>query len=361
MTERANSMTGGAGPRPPVGELTVAAGVARALVDLAAKKGARREALLRRAGLDPLLLREQDNRVPLERYAALLRAAREACGDPALALHFGEAVDLSEMSIVGLLEGARTLAEAFAQVNRYASLVMETGGAGPRLVAEHRGGRVWIVDTRPNPNEFPEITESAFARMVCGERRFFGGRQRLRAVHVTHPAPPYRAEYERVFAAPVVFESDRNALVYDASWWAESLPDASPYRSRVLAAHADRLLQELEASRSTRGRVERLLLEGLESGGTSMARVAAELGLARKTLLRRLKAEGVTFARVLDELRRAVAIDCLRRGLAVNETAYRAGFSDPAPFSRAFKRWTGCPPRTFAAEARAGQRGAPKP
>ena len=74
-----------------------------------------------------------------------------------------------------------------------------------------------------------------------------------------------------------------------------------------------------------------------------------DLGLTRQTLLRRLKAEGVTFARLLDELRRTVATECLRSGLSVNETAYRVGFSDPAPFSRAFKRWTGQAPRTFAA------------
>jgi AraC-like DNA-binding protein len=348
MTARIKGMTPGDSGSRGMRDLTVAAGVPRTLVDLAVKKGASREALLRRARIDPAVLRDQDRRVPFESYVALMRAAKQACRDPALALHFGEAVDLSEMSIVGVLDhGDRTMEDAFAQINRYADLVVETGSAAPRIVIEQRAGEVWIVDTRPNPNDFPELTESTFARMVCGERRFFGA-NRLRAVHVTHPAPPYRAEYDRVFAAPVLFDSDRNALVYDASWWRQTVTGRSPYVSGVLAAHADRLLRELEQSRSMRGRVERVLLSNLQSRETSMAGVAAELGLTRQTLLRRLRAEGTTFARVRDELRRTVATDCLGLGLSVNETAYRVGFSDPAPFSRAFKRWTGRAPATFA-------------
>ena len=33
--------------------------------------------------------------------------------------------------------------------------------------------------------------------------------------------------------------------------------------------------------------------------------------------------------------------------VSVNETAYLVGFSEPAAFSRAFKRWTGMSPTSY--------------
>jgi AraC-like DNA-binding protein len=68
--------------------------------------------------------------------------------------------------------------------------------------------------------------------------------------------------------------------------------------------------------------------------------------VSRQTLFRQLKVEGVTFEKVLDELRHKLALSYLGAEKAsVNETAYLVGFSDPAAFSRAFKRWTGMSPR----------------
>ncbi|HEX8449453.1 MAG TPA: AraC family transcriptional regulator [Allosphingosinicella sp.] len=93
-----------------------------------------------------------------------------------------------------------------------------------------------------------------------------------------------------------------------------------------------------------RSEVERRLEPLLASGGVGIERVARDLGYSRQTLYRRLKAEGITYEQLLDGVRRRLALRFLSEGLSVKAAAYRLGFSDPAAFSRAFKRWTGSSP-----------------
>jgi AraC-like DNA-binding protein len=327
-------------------ELTVAAGLARGLMEFAISRGADPAELATRSEMGPSDLADIDRRIPFEKYVSLMRAGKELAQDPALALHYGEANDMADVSVVGLIAYAcETMAEAMVQVNRYGRLVVEFDGPQERFALVPRDGGLWAVDNRANPNTFPELTESTFARMICGPRRF-GVMTLAKAVHVTHPAPAYRAEYERIYGAPVTFEAAWNAVQLDEKWLTHKISVQPRYVFGILSEHADALLKSLENSKTTRGRVESLLMPILHKGEANMDAIADKMGVSRQTLFRQLKAEGTTFEKVLDELRHQLALQYLRaKKASVNETAYLVGFSEPASFSRAFKRWTGVNPR----------------
>eukprot|EP01036_Dinobryon_divergens_P046262 gene46262-61872_t len=85
--------------------------------------GAGSPALMAQAGLRPTDLEDPDSRLPFATYIALMRAAQDLCGNPALALHFGETVDLADVSIVGLIMNASaTMGDAFTQMQRFGRL-----------------------------------------------------------------------------------------------------------------------------------------------------------------------------------------------------------------------------------------------
>ena len=332
-------------------EPTVAAGFVRGLMELAVSKGASRRVLAERSRVALADLQDPDNRVPLAKYSALMKAGQELCNDPALALHFGES-SYAETGVGCVIGGfADTGAEGFALFNRYARLNVEVecAGGGDRFILTRSAGQLWMVDARRNPNDFPELTELTFACMVCSSRRALGKNHFIKAVHVTHAEPSYRAEYDRIFSLPVVFGSDRNALLLtDDGWITQRPPSSSRPVLEILSAHAETLLLSLDNSKSIKGRVESLLIPILHTGEAGMETIAGKLGISRQTLFRKLKAEGTTFERVLDELRHKLALHYLSEKKApVHEVAYLLGFSDRAAFSRAFKRWTGSSPRAL--------------
>ncbi len=333
-------------------EPSVAAGVARGLMRFAVSKGADQTFLAERSQINAADLADQDNRIPFAKYVALMRAAKESSHDDALALHYGEAANIAEHSIVGLIgQACETIMEAFVQLNRYVRLVVDVDvGTAERFQLRHERGGLWFIDTRKEPNDFPELTESSFTQLVCGARSFrdIPKTPFVRAVHFTHSAPSYRGEYERIFQAPVTFDSDRNAMSVDETWLTHRIAILPRYAFGVLSEHADALLKSLERSTSTKGRVESLLMPILHTGNPDMGAIAAKLGVSRRTLSRKLKMEGTSFVTLLDELRHQLALHYLScKRASVNETAYLLGFSDPTGFSRAFKRWTGSSPRSM--------------
>lgn len=329
-----------------IDKATVGAGYARALLDFAVGKGVDASALLALSGVTAAQLDDPDKRIAFTRYVALLRRAKELSGDPALALHFGAASSITDLTIVGLIGAAsETLLDAFVQLNRYARLTLDLAGQGDRMRLEQVGGDAWIVVDFPFATLHPEVLESGFARMACHGT---SPNPFIKAVHFTYPAPAHAEAYRRVFKVDVVFESERNAILTDAAWMSEPGPMKSKYVFGVLCERGDRLLHELEQAGTVRARIEELVLRQLHAGPPNMENVARRMGISRATLFRRLREEGATFDRLVDELRKRMALEYLAGDrVSVKEAAYLTGFSEAAAFTRAFRRWTGVSPRRF--------------
>ncbi len=337
---------------------TVAAGYPKALLDFAVSKGADRQTLIERSHIRLEDLEDQDSRIPLANYLALLKAGIELCQEPALSLLFGEAVKLQDISLVGLIGVAFDNVESGRQlVNRYTPLGLDADdGTAEPIQFVRENGDVWMKFNGRIYVDNPLLLESGIARAVCGVRALqqsmpgLASLQFPKAIRFTHAEPSYRAEYDRIFGVPLFFESHMNGFLIDEAILNLKLPRTNPYLSEIMSARAEELLKSLERSKTTRGRVENLLVPILHTGEATVEMIASKLGLSRQTLFRKLKAEGVTFEQVLDELRHQMALYYLNgKKVSVNQTAYLLGFSEPAAFSRAFKRWTGSSPRTMQA------------
>jgi AraC-like DNA-binding protein len=70
--------------------------------------------------------------------------------------------------------------------------------------------------------------------------------------------------------------------------------------------------------------------------------------MSSRTLSRKLREEGTSFAEILDQLRAALAKRYLHdEKLPVSEIAWLLGYREVSSLTHAFKRWTGVTPRRF--------------
>lgn len=101
-------------------------------------------------------------------------------------------------------------------------------------------------------------------------------------------------------------------------------------------------LSELDVDDSVSARV-RSALAGLLPGGLfSIEDVAAELGLSKRTLQRKLADENTTFQKQLNSTRETLALHYVNNTeMTANDIAYLLGYAELNSFLRAFTVWTG--------------------
>jgi AraC-like DNA-binding protein len=97
-------------------------------------------------------------------------------------------------------------------------------------------------------------------------------------------------------------------------------------------------------------RVEQVLATNDPCELPTMETVARRLDVSARTLARKLQAEAVTYAHLVEN-RRSREAKCLLAGgrLTIQEVANRLGFGDAPAFHKAFRRWTGLTPKQYVA------------
>ncbi len=157
--------------------------------------------------------------------------------------------------------------------------------------------------------------------------------------HFPWKAPAHAARLTAVFSSTVKFDQPTCALVV-----ANALCDRpSPFADAAL--HASAVAELDEAARRIQSedllplRVARLF-KRRRTGRLSEEAAAKELGMSRRTLVRRLAAAGTTYRALLDTDLKQRAARLLEGGtLTRAEMAETLGFEDPTSFSRACRRW----------------------
>ena len=93
-------------------------------------------------------------------------------------------------------------------------------------------------------------------------------------------------------------------------------------------------------------------------GECSVEDLAEQCMIHRRTLSRRLRAEGTAYRRLTDEVRFEIACRLLsNRSMTFAQIATTLGYSEASAFTRAFRRWSGQSPAAWRSEHGSAQSG----
>ena len=290
-------------------------------------------------GLEPGALECVDNSIPYIAAARLLHHCAQKTGCAHFGLLIGQRWSLSHFGAIGqLMKNSCSVGEALQTLAVYQRLNSDAGAA---FVLEHGTsmclGYTIYRAAVPHHDQIYDLTVAFICNIL---RELCGSRWTASEVFFSRAEPGDREIYRQHFRAPLRFDHTYSAVRFDAYWQERAISGACPDRHQALtealeAGDSSRFIAQLHRS------LRLLLLTGKHSG----CDLAQTLSMHRRTLNRRLKAQGTTFQRVLDEVRFEVARALLENTRApISEVAAALCYSEVSAFMHAFRRWTGTTP-----------------
>lgn len=300
-----------------------------------------------RFGISPGIEHRDEAFVSFGAFSGLIADTALDCSCSDFGMRLAERQGLPIFGPVAVIaRNATSVSESIAAISRF----MPAHSSALRLVVSSPDldGNVQIryeITRRPR-YDLRQSYELAMANAVLIVRLLSGGGSGPTRVWLPHARINSDAIYQRFLGCPVTFESTWCGLLVSGEVMALEIDAADPQTKRLATSYLESSFPQPGAPLTRR--VGDLVRRLLPTGAYSADVVADHLHLHRRTLQRRLMQEGVTYASILDEQRRDLAVRYLGEPeMQVGQIAVLLGYTEQSAFNRAFRRWFDASPRDF--------------
>jgi AraC-like DNA-binding protein len=305
------------------------------------------KAVLSKAGLRPEEIADPTVRLEVRSQIKLLEVAAGELRDDFLGLHLARSFDLREIGLVYyVMASSERLVDAFRNAERYSRINTD----GTRLsfkLGETADIAVDYVNVDRNSDRHQIEFWLVTLMRIC--RQLTDSRIAARRLKVRHSRAGSPLALKTFFGTDVEFDADADEISFPAVIASLPVVGRDTHLNTLLRRYAEEALAgQPELRASNRSRVEKIIPQLLPHGRAKLSEVARQLGMSSRTLSRKLRDEGLTYAEILDQLRSALAKRYLGdRDLPVTQIAWLLGYQEVSSLTHAFKRWTGTTPREF--------------
>jgi AraC-like DNA-binding protein len=334
-----------AGPKDFRSMPTATGGIARLACARLRELGKDVKAVLSKAGLRLEEIDDPAARLEVRTQIRILELAAEELGDDFLGFHLARSFDLREIGLVYyVMASSEQLADALRNAERFSRI--NTDGVRLRLKLDGTADIAidYVKVDRGSDRHQIEFWLVALTR-IC--RQLTDSRIAVRRLKVRHSRPGSPVAFKTFFGTDVEFDADSDEIIFPALIASLPIVGRDSYLNKLLRRYAEEALaSQPELRANNRCRVERIIPQLLPHGRAELPEVARQLGMSSRTLSRKLRDEGLSYAEILDKLRSDLAKRYLGdHELPVTEIAWLLGYQEVSSFTHAFKRWTGTTPK----------------
>jgi AraC-like DNA-binding protein len=343
MTARADHLTQRAktSDQPDPVRSSYAASNLRVFVDALERLGYAMPPLLADAGIRPADLDDPDARIPRSVWGAVFSRALEQRPMKNAGMRLAAVTPFGAFPLIDyLIATSQNVGEGLTRLARY--LRLAEARSVPDAREEEDPIRVLLqgCDTSFSAEFTVTLNLLHFRRET--ETRF-------RAIYASFcHEPDDVTEMERVLNCPVHTGASWNGWALTREAWQLPLRRRDSVLTSLLQRQADEAIARLPPMEGVPLDVRRALASRIGGGDTRIQTIARTLAMSARSLQRRLAAAGVSYQQLLD-LARKDAAECYLTDsqLSIGEVAHLLGYSEPASFNRAFRRWRNQGPRAF--------------
>jgi len=303
-----------------------------------------------KTGLNPNILDTDDGRINGEEFQQFIRLLCEHTGNPILGLETGDFVQPGSYSVLGYITmSCATLGEPVARIAPFEKLVGDMGTTSLSM-AKGTITLTWncIYD---DPIVRPQVVDNVFASWINYARWLADNTEASpTSVRLRRTSPGIKLEqaYQDRWNCPVQFGAHEDSITLEKDLLDTRLRQPDPLLRKTLEAHALTQLASLDTDSDLTSQVKRSIQQHLQHGITRQDVVAEDLDMTSRTLQRKLSQEGVSYQKLLDDVRMKMAEDyLLNSNLPIPDIALRLGYSETTSFHRKFKAVTGKTPGEF--------------
>ncbi|MEH6469793.1 MAG: AraC family transcriptional regulator [Halopseudomonas sp.] len=312
----------------------------------ALKQGWSPEQLLQQAQLPLQLLTSPEQPITEQQLSRLTRTVWRCIDDEFLGLS-GQPCPTGTFSLMAeLVIHSQTLGGMLKQSTRFYSTLRNDVDISLEIVADQADIQLSLKDPSQDPDhllqEFLLLMWQRFSSWLVGHHIA------PLACRFNYPQPERFDEYRLMFGTELKFNQPCCGYTLNAKQL--NLPLVrSPAELKLFLANSPAvILRRPRQDETLKRQVLQILMNQDTAELPTLNSIAEQLHLTTRTLRRKLTQEGAQFRQLKDAIRRDKAIRLLtQENMSIGQVSHHTGFTEPAAFCRAFKKWTGTQPSNY--------------